>query len=138
MDQIAGIALDLEKRIAQDVDAGRAMLGQLLQGGRLMLGPAEDGRHHVLSGLRSEVLFPALAGAENDKPSHHLEGRRPDFVAGAQLPVRTSGNYSGFPSKRSKNVTLEKQDLALLDWLVEKAIETLLDPRRASESRRLT
>jgi len=32
-----------------------------------MLGPAEDGQHHVLSGLRSEALFPALAVAENDK-----------------------------------------------------------------------
>jgi hypothetical protein len=37
----------------------------------------------ILSGLRSGVLFPPLAGAENDKPSNHLEGRRPDLVAGA-------------------------------------------------------
>ena len=85
VDKIAGIALVLEKRIAQDADAGRAMLGQLLQGGRLMLGPAENGQHHVLSGLRSEVLFPPLAGAENNKPSNHLEGCCPDFVAGEAL-----------------------------------------------------
>ena len=91
VEHIAGIALDLEKRIAQDVNGGRALLGQLLQGGRLMLGPAEDGKHHVLSGLRSEVLFPALAVAENNKPSNHLEGCCPDFVAGAGFEPATFG-----------------------------------------------
>jgi hypothetical protein len=42
--------------------------------------------------------------------------------------VLTPGRSSGFRSKPSRNVTLEKEDFAFLDWLVEKAIETVLDP----------
>ena len=91
VDQIAAVAFDLEKRIAQDVDSGRAMLGRLLKGGTLSIGPDENGRHHVLSGLSSGVLFPVLETPENHKPSNHLEGCSPDFVAGAGFEPATFG-----------------------------------------------
>jgi len=89
--------LDLEQRIGKDVESARAFLGRLLQGGKLTVGPAEDGRYHVVSGLRSGVVFPALAPSENNKPSNDLEGRRPDFVAGARGSRRR--RLSPFPSR---------------------------------------
>jgi hypothetical protein len=91
VDQISAIAFDLEKRIAQDPDAGRAQLGRLLRGGTVSIGPGEDGKAYVLSGLSSGFVFPGIFDAENNKPSNHLEGCRPHFVAGAGFEPATFG-----------------------------------------------
>jgi len=128
VDQIAGVAFDLEKRIAQDVDSGRAMLGRLLKGGTLSIGPGEDGKHYVLSGLSSEVLFPVLATPENDKPSEQLEGRRTDLVAGAGFARSTTCNPSRSRSDSSSNTTLDAVDFAFLDYLIEMAFKTVFRP----------
>jgi hypothetical protein len=72
------------------------MLGQLLQAGRLMLGATADGQHQVSSGLRREVLFSVSRDPENHKPSNHVEGCSPDFVAGARFPGTSTDDDSGF------------------------------------------
>jgi hypothetical protein len=53
-----------------------------------------------------------------------------DFVAGARFPVRTPGSDSRFGSETSSKPSLDGADRALLDYLVDKALEIFFPPRR--------
>jgi len=71
-----------------------------------------------------------MLGAQKSKPA----SRRVSFVAGAGFDLLTTCNRSESRSDSPSNTRLDAVDLAFLDYLVEKAIETFSPPPPAALS----
>lgn len=94
-DDVAALAFDLDKRLAQDIEAGRAQLIRWLRTGNLRVSQDETGSMIAKGALN---LRAVLADAENSKPAEQLAGfkfgRYTEEVAGAR-PDHSSIRYCG-------------------------------------------
>jgi site-specific DNA recombinase len=92
VEDVARLAFDLDKRLAQDIEAGRAQLIRWLRTGSLRVSQANDGTVSAKGALN---LRAVLADAENSKPAEQLAGskfgRYTEVVAGAGFEPATFG-----------------------------------------------
>ena len=92
VDEIASLALQLDARLNDDPQAGRAQLLRWLKDGKLRVVLGPDGKPYAKGEL---IPFTVLAEAENTKPAEQLGGlggsRYMSFVAGAGFEPATFG-----------------------------------------------
>lgn len=92
VDDVARLAFDLDKRLSQDIEAGRAQLIRWLRSGSLRVSQANDGTVSAKGALN---LRAVLADAENSEPAEQLAGSKfggyTDVVAGAGFEPATFG-----------------------------------------------
>ena len=92
VEDVAGLAYDLDKRLAQDIATGRAQLVRWLRTGSMRVSQESDGAVHAKGALN---LRAVLADAEKTKTANHLavsnSGRYTGVVAGAGFEPATFG-----------------------------------------------
>jgi hypothetical protein len=91
-EEVERLTYDLDKRLAQDIEVGRAQLVRWLRTGNLRVSQESDGSVHAMGALN---LRAVLADTEKLKAANHLAAfgfrRYPGFVAGAGFEPATFG-----------------------------------------------
>jgi hypothetical protein len=82
VDEIASLALQLDARLNEDPQAGRAQLLRWLKDGKLRVVLGPDGKPYAKGEL---IPFTILAEAENTKPVQRLDGLVYDLRSGGRI-----------------------------------------------------
>jgi site-specific DNA recombinase len=88
VDEVASRAYELDARLSQDPQGGRARLIRWLRDGKLTVETGPDGKPYARGAL---LPLTILAEAENTKPAKDLAGRYTHIVAGAGFEPATFG-----------------------------------------------
>jgi Recombinase zinc beta ribbon domain len=118
---------DLDRRLQQDPEAAREQLRRWLRDGSIKIGPREDGKIVAEGGLLPLMVVEDVSTPKKVLPeTNPMVSGRYTIVAGAGYHLSTTRNRSGSSSERRSKTKLDAADLAFLDYLIEKAIETFL------------